>query len=84
MIRYKKIYCDFFGYKPGDFVPSELSGGEAVDIHHIIYKSRGGKDVIENLMALTFKEHEDAHQERLKPEYLQEVHNEFMKKHGIN
>jgi len=51
-----------FGYDKGDFIPSEISGQKAVDIHHIESRGAGGnpskdKDRIENLMALTRKEH---------------------------
>lgn len=59
---YKKIYANAFGYCEQDFVPSELSGKRAVDIHHIECKGSGGdplgnKDRIENLIAVTREEH---------------------------
>lgn len=43
------------GYDTSDFIPCEVCGGRAVDIHHIEARGMGGskeKDVIENLMAL--------------------------------
>lgn len=50
----------FMGYKiPEDFV-CEITGGQAVDVHHIVPRGMGGsknKDVIENMMALTREEH---------------------------
>lgn len=50
------------GYEKGDFIPSEISGGRAVDICHIICRGAGGNpngdlDRIENLMAQTREEH---------------------------
>lgn len=45
------------GYDTCDFIPSELSGAKAVDIHHIIGRGKCGEDRIENLMALTREEH---------------------------
>ncbi len=79
MRKYKKIYTDFFGYVQQDFIPSELSGLPANHIHHIIYRSHGGKDEIENLMALTHHEHQLAHDKAFSKGYLQEVHDNFMK-----
>ena len=45
------------GYTDTDFIPYEISGNKAVDTHHIISRGRGGKDRIENLMALTRENH---------------------------
>ena len=53
MIKYKKVYIEALGFIPGEFIPCELSGGPAVDIHHI----DGRGDRIENLMALTRELH---------------------------
>ena len=53
---YVKIYCEAFGYDwedPTFFVPSEISGEKAVDVHHIITR----EDRIENMMAVTREEH---------------------------
>lgn len=54
-MNYKKVYCDAFGYAMHNdtFIKSELSGNMAVDIHHIVTREHR----IENLMALTRKEH---------------------------
>jgi len=79
MQKYIKNYMQFFGYT--DFVPSEISGSQAVDIHHIIKKSQGGTDDITNLIALTRQEHEQAHFLRkpyLTKEQLQNIHNDFI------
>lgn len=57
MKKHTKIYLEAIGYELTDFIPSEISGQKAVDIHHIIGRGRGGKDRIENLMGLTREEH---------------------------
>ena len=58
-------------------VVSEISGKLAHDIHHITYRSQGGTDDIENLIALTREEHDQAHFLRkpyLTSEYLKKTH----------
>jgi len=57
MQKHTKIYLKAFRYDISDFIPSEISGNKAVDIHHIIGRGKGGEDRIENLMALTRGEH---------------------------
>jgi 5-methylcytosine-specific restriction endonuclease McrA len=44
----------YFGFDTSDFIPCEVCGHKAVDIHHIDCRGMGGseKDNIENLMAL--------------------------------
>ena len=81
MKKYLKTYLDYFNYGEQDFIPSELSGRQANDIHHIAYRSRLGKDNIENLIALTRDEHDEAHGGKLSVEFLQEKHNKFIKKY---
>lgn len=84
-MNYKKIYCNYFGYCETDFIPSELSGVPSSDIHHIVYKSQGGKDVIENLIALSRDEHARAHflkKPYLKKDELLEKHKQFMGIHA--
>jgi len=60
---YKKIYCDAMGYVEGDFIPCEVCGSEAHDIHHLKAKGMGGttdpyKNSIFNLMGLCRNCHE--------------------------
>lgn len=62
MKNHTKIYLKSFGYDlsdPNQFIPSEISGKKAVDIHHIIGRGKNGEDRIENLMALTRLEHQE-------------------------
>ncbi len=56
MKYHTQVYMDAFGFTIADFVPCEICGNKAVDIHHIESRGMGGnpsgdKDVIENLMA---------------------------------
>ncbi|WNH10068.1 hypothetical protein [Thalassobellus suaedae] len=58
MKHHTQIYFDAFGYDKGDpttFIPSEISGEKAVDLHHIVTR----ENRIENLMYLTRQEHQD-------------------------
>lgn len=60
MKPHTKIYLTYFGYDKSDFIPCEVCGSQAVDIHHIHPRGMGGtktKDTIENLMALCRKHH---------------------------
>jgi len=75
MKKYKKIYFEYYNIGEQDIVLSEVSGKLAVDIHHILPKGRGGKDNIENLIALTREEHNYAHKGKLTQDFLQKIHN---------
>jgi 5-methylcytosine-specific restriction endonuclease McrA len=54
MQKHTKIYIKHFDYFGDEFIPCEICGKKAVEIHHI--ECRGmwgtGKDNINNLMAL--------------------------------
>jgi hypothetical protein len=56
MKNHVKVYLEHFGYDTENpFIPCEICGQRAVDIHHIHARGMGGskkKDDIENLMAL--------------------------------
>lgn len=65
---------DYFGYDESDFIPCEVCGRKAVDIHHIIYRSQMGGDVIDNLMALCGDCHSAAHSEYFERDFLRNVH----------
>lgn len=76
---------DYFNYDIGDYIPSEISGREANGIHHIKFKSQGGKDEIENLIAETQEEHDRSHfkgrkEEWLYAEELNLIHNNYLNK----
>lgn len=83
MKRHTKIYLKFFDYGEQDFIPCEICGTRAVDIHHIDARGMGGdqtgdKDTIENLMGLCRRHHIQYGDKVEYMEYLQQVHNEFM------
>ena len=62
MKKHIVVYLDHFNYDTDDFIPCEVCGAQAVDIHHIKARGMGGsntKDVIENLQALCRKCHLD-------------------------
>lgn len=55
MQKHTKLYLKHFGYDVTDFIPCEVCGAKAVDIHHIEPRGMGGSkkaDTIDNLMAL--------------------------------
>ena len=55
MKKHTKIYMEYFDYGLEDFIPCEVCGSKAVDIHHIEARGMGGSksaDTIENLMAV--------------------------------
>jgi hypothetical protein len=81
MKKHVKIYMDYFGYGIDDFIPCEVNGEKAVDIHHIHGRGKG-KDVIENLMAVCRKHHDAAEGKGntyLHPDMMQIIHNNFLK-----
>lgn len=77
MKKHTKIYMDFFGYGIEDYVPCEVCGNRAVDIHHIDARGMGGsdnKDVIENLMGLCRSCHVELGDKKQHIDYLKQKH----------
>lgn len=70
---------EHYDYCEQDIIVSEISGAEAQDVHHIIPRSEGGSDDVENLIALTRTEHIKAHSGEYTREQLQEIHKNFEK-----
>jgi 5-methylcytosine-specific restriction endonuclease McrA len=59
-----KVYMQAKGYKPGDWIPCEDCGAQAVDVHHIVSRGMGGsriRDVASNLKALCRVCHDRTH-----------------------
>lgn len=86
MKKHTKIYLNYFGYGEQDYIPSELSGKKANDIHHIDARGMGGSgklDVIENLMALTREEHNLYGDKEQYLEWLKDIHLQFMKNKDV-
>lgn len=81
-------YMQAFGYTISDFVPCEVCGKKAVDIHHIEARGMGGnpsgdKDEINNLQALCRKCHEDYGDVPDLKQKLKDIHLKFMDINGV-
>lgn len=78
MKKHTKVYLQSMGYDTTDWIPCEVCGSKAVDIHHIEARGMGGSknaDVIENLMALCRKCHNQYGDIKEHKEWLQNIHN---------
>lgn len=83
---YVALYMAKFGYGDSDFIPSEISGDRAVDIHHLENRGAGGtktEDRIENLMALTRAEHIEYGDKKQHMKFLLETHRDFLENSGV-
>ena len=72
-------YFNHFGYDISDFIPCEVCGKTAVDIHHIEARGIGGSkeaDSIENLMALCREDHLKYGDKKQYKEFLKDKHAE--------
>ena len=77
MKAHTKVYLDHFGYGADSFIPCEVCGAKAVDIHHIDCRGMGGsktKDVIDNLMALCRHCHIEYGDKKQFIEFLKQKH----------
>jgi 5-methylcytosine-specific restriction endonuclease McrA len=77
MQKHTQIYLQGMGYKKTDFVPCEVCGAQAVDVHHIEARGIGGTkkaDVIDNLMGLCRKCHIEYGDKKQYKEFLKEIH----------
>ena len=62
MKNHTKVYLKEMGFSTTDWIPCEVCGATAQDIHHIEARGMGGSkeaDTIENLMALCRKCHNE-------------------------
>lgn len=81
MQKHTKIYLDHFGYGMDSFIPCELCGSRAVDIHHIERRGMGGSshaDYIENLMALCREHHVLYGDKKNHLEWIRKKHLDFL------
>ena len=86
MKNHTKVYLKGMGYDTTDFVPCEVCGSKAVDIHHIEARGMGGSkdaDRIENLMALCRTCHVAYGDIKEYKERLQATHNHHLSKRVI-
>jgi hypothetical protein len=84
MQKHTKIYFRHFGYGVDDFIPCEVCGARAVDIHHILCRGMGGsqtKDHIENLMAVCRGCHIQYGDKKEFIEYLTTIHSKILNKY---
>lgn len=77
MQKHTLKYLQGMGYKTTDFIPCEVCGSQAVDIHHINARGMGGSktaDVIENLMGLCRKCHIEYGDKKQYKDFLKDIH----------
>ena len=80
MKKHTKIYLNALGYDLCDFIPCEITGSRAIDIHHIVTR----ENRIENLMALTRVKHIEYGEIKSKMVYLLETHRLFLNVNGVH
>ena len=78
-----KNYMKHFGYGEQDIILCEACHRKAIDLHHIKYKSRGGGDEVQNVIALCRKCHDLAHNEYISEGDLRYIHNNVLNGHNI-
>ena len=87
MQKYTKNYLEYFGYTIADFIPCECCGSQSHDFHHIVPRSKFGKnnkeeqDRVENVMALCRLCHVRYGQNKRYNDFLQELHNKTIEYH---
>lgn len=67
------------GYGIDDFIPCENCGDRASDVHHLVFRSQGGTNEIENLMGLCRECHNEAHNSVSYNEKLKIIHERRLK-----
>ena len=83
MKKHTMTYLNHFGYDISDFIPCEVCGKKAIDIHHLEARGMGGtktKDVIENLQALCRECHIKYGDKKQYKQFLKEKHEEKLNK----
>ena len=88
MKTHTRIYMKALGYDISDFIPCEVTGQKANDIHHIDARGMGGdpqgkKDRIEELQAITREAHIFYGDKKEHMRFLYEKHYEFLDSHGV-
>ena len=79
MVPYKKKWLKYFDYGEQDFIQCENCHNPCADVHHLVFRSQGGNDSIENLMGLCRKCHDKAHADPEYNEYLKHIHYKRLK-----
>ena len=87
MKKHVKIYLDYFDYDESDFIPCEVCGFRATDIHHIEARGMGGSkeaDNIQNLQALCRPCHITLGDKKQHKERLKQIHQNVLQNHNNN
>lgn len=77
MKAHVKLYLDYFKYDLTDFIPCEVCGFKATDIHHIKARGMGGStklNIIENLQALCRSCHIEYGDKKKYMDFLRQIH----------
>ena len=84
MQNHTKTYMNFFGYQIPEDARCEKCWSDnpesfvfCADVHHIHGRGKG-MDCIENLVGLCREHHTDCHNEIIKKDEIQAVHDRFM------
>ena len=66
MKPYVKTYYKYFSYDVSDFIPCEVCGAKAVEVHHLEPKSiaKAKENFIDNLIAVCRECHNQCHARR--------------------
>lgn len=86
MKKHVKLYFNYFGFDQSDFVPCEICGTQANDIHHIECRGMGGTkqdESIDNLMAVCRNCHIKYGDKKEFKEFLKEMHNDYKQRRGF-
>lgn len=84
MKKHIKIYCDYFNIGPQDICRCEYCGAfNASEIHHVKFKSAGGKDEITNLIGICKACHLRGHHQ-LEPYITEEDFNKIIEQRDGN
>lgn len=81
MKKHTKIYLEHFGFDTESFIPCEVCGAKAVDVHHIHRRGMGGSksaDHIDNLMAVCRICHIKYGDLKQYMDFLKDTHSKYM------
>lgn len=87
MKKHTKVYLEHFGFDTESFIPCEVCGSKAVDIHHIQRRGMGGSksaDHIANLMAVCRLCHIKYGDLKQYKDFLIETHKNYMDENKQN